>query len=133
MSTLRVGHVVVPRSNKILVAACDAQAKLRFDHETDVYRIYRNEGFHSPAFFIRSLKYETEPDDIARLGERVAMPSQALIGDGYSGPDRFDEGEVKDFDEQHGRLKMTTSGGEEAFLVVTTTWFPRWRAPDRPR
>ena len=128
LSTLRVGHVVVSRTNKILVAACDAQAKLRFENETDVYRIYRHVGFHEPAFFVRSLNRETNPEDIVELGERIAMPSEALIGDGYSGPDRFGEGEVKDFDEHHGHLTMTTASAGEGFVVVTTTWFPRWRA-----
>jgi Bacterial membrane protein YfhO len=128
LSTLRVGHVVVPRSNKILVAACDAQDKLRFDHETDWYRIYRHVGFHEGAFFVRSLKREKEPDDIVELGERIAIPPQALIEPSYDGPTWFDEGLVKDFDEEHGHLSMTTASGKEGFVVVTTTWFPRWRA-----
>ena len=127
LATLRVGHVVVPRSNEILVAACDAQDKLRFDHETDAYRIYRHVGFHEGAFFVRSLQREKEPDDILELG-RIAMPSQALIEPGYDGPTSFDEGRVTDFDENHGHLSMTTASGTEGFVVVTTTWFPRWRA-----
>jgi hypothetical protein len=127
LATLRVGHVVVPRSNKILVAACDAQEKLRLEQETDWYRIYRHVGFRDGAFFVRSLKRESEPDDILELG-RIAMPSQALIEPDYDGPMSFDEGKVSGFDEQHGHLSMTTASGKEGFVVVTTTWFPRWRA-----
>ena len=128
LSTLRVGHVVVPRTNKILVAACDAQAKLRFERETDFYRIYRHVGFHEPAFFVRSLKRETSAEDIVEMGGRIAIPSQALIEPGYDGPTWLDEGEVKDFDEEHGHLSMTTASAKGGFVVVTTTWFPRWRA-----
>ena len=127
LSTLRVGHVVVPRADKILVAACDGQANLRFESETDWYRIYRHVGFHDPAFFVQSLKKETGPDDIRELGEHITM-SQALIEPAYDGPTEFVGGEVKDFDEQHGHLAMSTTSGQDGFLVVTTTWFPRWQA-----
>jgi hypothetical protein len=128
LATLRVSHVVVPRTDEKLVTACDAQEKLRFERETDVYRIYRHVGFKEPAFFVQELKPEENKEDIAELGTRVTMPTQALIEPGYDGPTRFDDGEVKDFEENHGHLTMAASSPKDGFLVVTTTWFPRWRA-----
>lgn len=129
LSTLRVGFVVVNRKNEVLMKACDRHRSLTRTDQTDFYNVYRHEGFKRPAFLVKTLQREKEADDIIDLGLRVAMPETALVEPGYTGLMSFTgAGTVRDFDEHHDRVRMSVDSPDEGFLVVTTTYFPRWRA-----
>lgn len=129
LSTLRVGHVVVFKTNKVLAEACAANPHLKLESESAFYRIYRNEGFKDAAFLVRDLRRETGPDDWAEMGLRVAMPNTALVESSYDGPLRFGgKGSISGFREHHGDISFEVDADQEGFAVVTTTWFPRWRA-----
>ncbi len=128
LATLRVGHVVVFKSNQALVSACAAREDLKLEQETEWYCVYRHLGFREPAFFVSELK-RPSPDDIVELGSRFQLPKQACVVGSYDGPMHFSgDGVVTDFREQHGRISMKVTTGSDGFLAITTTYSPRWRA-----
>jgi hypothetical protein len=129
LATLRVGHVVVFKANKALDDACAAHPQLKLESESALYRIYRNEGFKEPAFLIRELKPEDRPGDLTEMGTRLRMPDEAFVDPNYAGPRRFaGDGTVTNFREHHGDIAFDVDAADEAFVVVTTTLSPRWRA-----
>jgi hypothetical protein len=129
LATLRVGHIVVFKTNKVLADACAANPNFKVEGETEFYRIYRNEGFREPAFLVRELRYETGRDDLVELGLRVNMPDAALVEPKYTGSMHFSgAGKVANFQEHHGEISFKVTAAEDAFAVVTTTLFPRWHA-----
>lgn len=129
LSTLRVGHVVVFKFNRDLVDACAANPQLKLETESAFYRIYRNGGFKEPAFFVRELKHEEQVSDLVELGTRLRIPDEAFVDPKYAGPMRFaGKGAVTNFHEHHGEITFDVDAADVAFVVVTTTLFPRWRA-----
>lgn len=129
LATLRVGHVVVFKNNRVLDDACAANPRLVLEAETDFYRIYRNTGFKAPAFLVRELRREENRDFIVSLGLHLEMPEQALIEPGYDGPMSFSgAGSIANFHEHHDQIAFDVATTADAFVVVTTTYFPRWRA-----
>ena len=129
LSTLRVGSVVVFKNNKTLENACAVNPHLKLADETEFYKIYRNLGFKAPAFLVRDLRPEENRDSIVEMGTRLRMPEEALVDPAYSGPMHFSaDGTVADFNEHHGQISFRVDAADDAFVIVTTTIFPRWRA-----
>ena len=129
LETLRVGHVVVSRRNTILDDACRARPDLKFERETEMYRVYRHLGFKRPAFFVEELVPEADKTMAREMGHRLQLSRQALVAANYDGPLKFAaSGKVIAFDENHGSIRIEVETPEDGFLVVTTTNFPRWRA-----
>ncbi|HDL64550.1 MAG TPA: hypothetical protein ENH12_04085 [Proteobacteria bacterium] len=138
METLRVGWVVVPkvRSSVIpkaqpsLIDACLSHPDLEKIKEGKWMVIFRNNGFKSPAFFIRGLRYDNDLKSGAEMGE-VELSKYAWIEPDYRGDMNFintEASRVSDFSEEHGNISFKTQAEDEGFVVVTTTYYPGWEA-----
>jgi hypothetical protein len=128
LETLRVGHVLVPRTNRALREACDRHPNLTLDRELNWVAVYRHTGFRAPAFFVAEVRDENELPGPQDLG-RVKLSQVCYAESGYGGPRRFQgSGTVADFDEQQGHISLTTDSPSDGFLVVTTTGYDGWQA-----
>ncbi len=128
LDVCRVGHVVVVRTNTLLRQACDRHPKLVPALETKYLRVYRHTGFQAPAFFVRRLLDEPQPFQPEDLGQ-IALKEYAYVPADFDGSREYaGQGEVEGFWEHQGTLGMKTRQSQPGFLVITTTWFPGWKA-----
>jgi hypothetical protein len=128
LETLRVGYVLVPRTHRSLREACDRHPDLKLDRELNWVAVYRHTGFRAPAFFVAEVRDEKEIPSPQHLG-RAKLSQVCFADSAYDGPRHFTgQGAVTDFDEQHGRISLTTDSPAAGFLVVTTTWYHGWQA-----
>ncbi len=128
LDTLRVGYVVVPRSDPALNEACRANPDLYHERDTKWKSIYRNHGFRQPAFFVKEVRGEGELSTPAALSQ-APLSEVCFAESAYTGPSAYSAaGTVRNFREDNGRIGLETDSAADQFLVVTTTYFPGWKA-----
>jgi hypothetical protein len=90
--------------------------------------VYRYEGFREPAFFLHEVRPESELSSPEAMGT-ADLRRIGYVQDNYDGPRTFSGvGTVSDFREEHGDISVQVDTPEEQFLLITTTWYPYWRA-----
>jgi hypothetical protein len=128
LDTLRVGFVVVARDNARLNQACRDHPHLRWYGDYQYHSVYRHDGFRAPAFFIRHVLKESECPSLEKMGT-VDLAQFCYIQDDYAGPQTFQPaGTVQDFVEQANTLQLKADTPTPQLLVITTTWYPGWKA-----
>ena len=138
MDTLRVGWVVVPKvrssvmpkTQPSLIDACLSHPDLEEIEGGEWMSIFRNNGFNDPAFFIRGLRYDKDLTSGAEMG-RVELSRYAWIEPDYRGEMEFaaaEDSQVSGFSEEHGDISFKIKAGDKGFVVVTSTWYPGWKA-----
>lgn len=128
LKTLRVGYVIVPANSNSLINACASNPNMKHVSTQEGLAIYKHEGFHAPAFFVKRL-IRTSWSNARQEMRTSDLSEECFVASDYVGQNEFSGvGIVNEYSERHGKISMNTSNQNDGFLVLTCTNYPGWVA-----